>query len=88
MGNAMTLTGTLTDERTIRLDENLSLPKGKVRITLEPLTQETAGAKLTPEERMAVLESIWADQIARGHQPPTKEEVDAYIQGERDSWDD
>lgn len=34
-----------------------------------------------------VMEEIWAEQRARGHVPPTKEEVDQYIREERASWD-
>ncbi len=29
-----------------------------------------------------------APQPARGHQPRTREEIDAYIRAERDGWDD
>jgi len=35
---------------------------------------------------MEVMETIRERQRLRGHQPPTKEEVDAYLQAERDSW--
>lgn len=37
---------------------------------------------------MEVMEEIWRAQRERGHVPPTKEEVDAYIEEERNSWDD
>lgn len=82
MHNAYIVTGTLTDAHTIRLDEALSLAQMKVRLVVEPLTP--AFRRPYPE----VLAEIRARQRARGHQPPTREETDAYLQAERDSWVD
>ena len=33
------------------------------------------------------MERIWAAQRARGHVPPTKQEVDDHIRSLRDEWD-
>ena len=43
----------------------------------------------TREKRpvVEVLAEIWAAQEARGHVPPTAEEVDRYLADERASWD-
>lgn len=34
-----------------------------------------------------VLAAIRQRQLARGHNPPTRGEVDAYLKSERASWD-
>ena len=82
------VTGTLTDERTVTLDEALPLALQptpiKVRLAIEPLPVEPP-AKCTHAE---VIAEIRERQKARGFQPSTREEVDAYLQAERDSWDD
>lgn len=81
METAYIVTGTLTDEHTVKLDEPLPLAQGKVRLKVEPL----APAPKRPHDE--VIAEIWARQNARRHQPRTREEIDAYIQAERDSWD-
>jgi hypothetical protein len=81
MQHAYVVTGLLTDGRTVTLDEALPFSGAKVRLVVEPLPRE-----LRPYDE--VMAEIHARQIARGHQPPTKEEVDAYLQAERDSWGD
>jgi antitoxin (DNA-binding transcriptional repressor) of toxin-antitoxin stability system len=52
-------------------------------------------AKITPfrasqpsRDHDEVIAEIWERQQARGYQPPTRGEVDAYLQTERDSWDE
>ena len=84
MQNAYVVTGTLTDGHTVTLDEALPLTSMKVRLVIEPLA--------TPEKRVLPHREVMAEirerQRARGFQPPTPEEVDAYLQGERDSWDE
>ncbi len=82
METAYIVTGTLTDEHTVTLDEALPIAKGKVRLAAESL----APAPTRPHDE--VIAEIWARQKARGHQPRTREEIDAYIQAERDSWND
>jgi hypothetical protein len=94
MHNAYVVTGTVTDKSTVTLDEELPVSSTKVRLIVEPLGGEVASgidsaAGMTPKRPLLeVMEEIWAGQRARGHIPRTKEEVDAYIQGERDSWED
>lgn len=84
METAYIVTGTLTDEHTVTLDEALPLSQGKVRLSVEPLPT-TQPPKRTHAE---VIAEIRERQCARGHQPRTREEIDAYIQAERDSWND
>lgn len=81
---AYIVTGTLTDQTTVTLDEALPLTPMKVRLAVEPLPGEPP-AKRTHAE---VLAEIREQQRARGHQPRTREEIDAYLQAERDSWND
>ena len=80
MSNAYIVTGTLTDAHTVRLDEALSLTQTKVRLVVEPL-EPTSRPPYSE-----VLAAIRSRQQARGHTPPTCEEVDAYLRAERESW--
>jgi len=80
MAQPYTLTGTLKDDRTVALDEALPLKSGRVRLTVEPLRLES------PKPYREVLAAIRQRQRVRGHQPPTREEVDAYLASERESW--
>ena len=80
MHRAYIVTGTLTDAKTVMLDEALPLTSTKVRLVVEPLL--SASARRFQE----VITEIRERQRIRGHQPRTREEVDAYLQAERDSW--
>jgi hypothetical protein len=80
MAKSYVLTGTLKDERTVTLDEDLPLRSGRVRLTVEP------HGHAPPKLYLEVLAAIRQRQSARGHQPPTREEVDAYLKSERESW--
>jgi hypothetical protein len=82
MQTAYIVSGSVADERTLKLDEALPVKAGKVRVTVEVLKDES---KPTLSQ---VLEQIHQGQRERGFVPPTREEVDAYINAERDSWDD
>ncbi len=77
--NIYVVTGTMSDEKTVALDEPLPIKGGKVRLVVEPIG--------TPLRSYAeVMAAIRERQRLRSHRPPTREEVDAYIQAERDSW--
>ena len=80
MGNSYTVTGTLTDDRTVTLDEALPLPKMKVRLLVEPI------GSTTERRYQEVMAEIRAQQQARGHRAPTREVVDAALRAERESW--
>jgi hypothetical protein len=80
MRNAYIVTGRLTDARTVTLDEALPLESAKVRLVVEPLSPTL------PRPYQEVMADIRQRQQARGHQPPLREEVDAYVQSERESW--
>lgn len=76
--SAVVLQGVVKADGTLELRENLRLPPGPVQVTVQPL-----GAA-PPEEVMAVLQRIWAEQKARGHVPRSREEIDAELNALRD----
>ena len=87
MTNAYVLNGTLTDAQTVRLSEPLPVQAGdEVRLTVEVV--RTARPRGNAANVLAVLAKIREEQRLSGHVPMTKEEIDAYIKGERDSWGD
>jgi hypothetical protein len=78
--NTYIVTGTLTDDHTVTLDEGLPLSPMKVRLVVEPLSR--------PSRRSykEVISRIRARQRARAHKPRSREEVDSCLREERDSW--
>jgi hypothetical protein len=82
MHNAYIVTGTLIDAQTVALDEALPLAVQKVRIVIEPVVNTSR------RSYHDVLVAIRERQQARSHQPPTREEVDAFIRAEREGWDE
>lgn len=83
MQNAYVVTGTLTDDHTVALDEPLPVSFVKVRLVIEPIQEQTE-----KKSCLEVMEAIYQSQRDRGHIPPTREEIDRYIQEERASWSD
>jgi hypothetical protein len=81
MQQAHQVTGTLTDSRTIQLDEPIPVSTGKVRVIVE--VAERAG-KLSQEEFLTWLQKR---HEARGQVPRSREELDAALRTERESWD-
>jgi hypothetical protein len=67
--------GTLMPDGTIQLNQPVDLPPGQVRVIVQRL-EEPASA---PDRFWQMMDEIWAAQRARGHQPRTKEQVDAEI---------
>ena len=82
MQTALIVTGTLSDSRTVTLDEPLHAAGSRVRLVVEPLP---VGSPPTYHE---VMNAIRERQRVRGHWPRTREAVDADLQAERDSWGD
>jgi hypothetical protein len=81
MSQAYVVTGELTDSRHVSLDEPVPLAAGKVRVIFQELPPEPK------PDLKTFLEQMWERQQARGHVPRTKEEIDSYLEAERDSWD-
>jgi len=82
VSEAYTGVGTLSDEKTVILDQPIHLPPGRVRVIVEPL----------PGEQM---ENVWLDTLhaireslrESGYRSRTREEIDEQIRSERASWD-
>jgi hypothetical protein len=81
--NAYIVTGTLTDEKTVQLDEPLPVSVGRVRVIVEPAP--AARQQQTWSEYFAGLRTR---QAARGHVPRSAAEIDGQMREERASWDD
>ena len=81
MSQTFEVNGEMTDSRHVKLDEAIPLSQGKVRVIVEPVA---ATAKPDLKE---FLEQMWEAQRRRGHVPRTKEQIDADLNAERDSWD-
>ena len=77
-----TSTGTLTDGRTIVLDQKLP-HLGRVRLVVEPLDNSPS-----PLALQTILDDLTRRQAARGYVPRTREEIDNTLRIERESWDD
>ena len=82
MSESFIVTGTLTDDQTVKLDEAVPLSSGRVRLVVEPLAPKPRRPYLE------VMEEIRQSQKARGHVPSSREEIDEYLKAERESWGD
>ncbi len=80
MSETYTVTGSLTDSRTVALDEAVPMASGRVRVVVERLAAE--GRRPYRE----VMDAIRDRQRLRGHRPPSSDSVDAWIRAERESW--
>src|SRR6516165_5749472 len=65
--------GTVQADGTQVLDEKLSLPAGRVRVTVQPV----GGPARSQDPFWVMMEGIWAAQKARGHKPRSEEEINA-----------
>ena len=83
MTNAYVVTGRLTSPTTVQLDEPLPLTGGAVRVVVE-VPELAAAPKQTLQEYLAALQ---VRQAARGHVPRSREEIDADLRAERESWE-
>jgi hypothetical protein len=82
MSEAYTGVGTLSDGKTVILDQPIQLPPGRVRVIVEPLPDErtwTTWLKTLNEMRESLRES--------GYCRRTKEEIEEQIRSERESWE-
>ena len=83
MANTYVTTATLTNRRTLILDEPVPHIPKRVRLTIEALPKTQVATSF-----LAKLESIHQELIASGHQSHSTEAIDAQIRAERDSWGD
>ena len=83
MQQAYVVTGSLSSGRVVELDEALPVTVAKVRVTVEVLEIPPP-----PPPHAEFMAKMHEEQRKRGFVPPTREEVDAYLKAERESWDD
>ena len=74
------VTGELTDSRHLTLDQPIPLEAGKVRVIVQDIPSERK------PDLAAFEHALRQRQQARGHQPRSPEEVNDYLNAERDSW--
>lgn len=79
---AYIVTGTMTSDRTVALDEDVELGSTKVRLVIEPLSAPG------PRSAQDALEVIWAAQDAQGYVARSREQIDSDLAAERASWGD
>lgn len=82
MHNAYIVTGALTDERTVTLDESLPLQPTRVRLIVEPIPASASASY------PGVMASIRTRQDARNFVSRMRKEVDVDLENERSSWGD
>ena len=83
MQTTYVVTGTLVDGDTITLDELLPVQAQRVRLVVEVEPIETGAQR----PLQAILAAIRARQSARRYRPPTRDEIDRYLEHERASWE-
>jgi hypothetical protein len=76
-----TVTGTITDANTVKLDKALPLGPVKVRLTIE------AVPGLQPNRYEEVMAEIRQRQRTRNHQSPAAEDVQRFVDDERQTWE-
>ena len=82
MSEAYTGVGTLSDAKTVILDNPTLLPPGRVRVIVELLPEEQ------PETTwLTILADIRKSLLDSGYQPRTRKEIDEHIAAVREKWD-
>ena len=82
MSEHYTVTGALVDEQTVKLDQPVPWPASRVRVTVELLV--TAQSQQAFLSKLSVIRQNLRASVYRSR---TKEEIDAQIQAERESWE-
>jgi hypothetical protein len=82
MYDSYTITGTLETDQLVRLDNPVSLPARRVRITLKPLLPEQRNGKTLIEW----VRKARTDLKSKGFQFRTKEDIDQQVREEREAW--
>jgi hypothetical protein len=76
MSATVVLQGTLKADGTLELDKKVSLPAGRVQVTVQPLPQP----KLQGEDWWQCMQQIRAEREAAGYPFMTEQEVQAHIE--------
>ncbi len=83
MSGSYSMTATLTNKKTLLLDEALPIVPGRVRVTIEELPKAQMAASF-----LTKLQAIHQTLTDSGYQSRNKETIDAQIHAERDSWEE
>jgi hypothetical protein len=83
MSEAYTSVGTLSDEKTVILDQPIRAPLGRVRVIVEPLPDQAS-----EPDWLDTLRAIRQSLQESGYQSRSKQEIDQEIRSERDAWRD
>ncbi len=81
MKTSYVITGKVVSPNQVQLDEALPLEGAAVRVTVEPLENQEVRSVLD------VMAQIRERQKERGHQPPSKRDVDTSVAHERNGWE-
>ena len=78
----VTVEGIVRSDGTVEISEKVSLPAGKVQVTLAPWP-------MLPQDDpfWQMMQKIWDGQKARGHVARSDLEVEAEREGMREEWD-
>ena len=92
MSDGSTVTGILKEGRILTLDQEFPLRSAKLTLTVasvEPLTADAPVGDICRNDHavpyMEAITAIRENLRAHGHLPLTKEEIDAYLEEERNS---
>ena len=77
------LEGTIQPDGTLVLDRPTKLPAGRVQVTFLALTELPKN-----DPFWDMMNSIWADQKARGHHPRSSEEIEGERRKTREDWEE
>ncbi len=83
MSSTVTVQGVVTPEGTLELAERLSLPAGKVQVTLVPLPDLPRDDPFWQR-----MQAMWEAQKSRGQLARSEEEVETERRAVRDEWDE
>jgi hypothetical protein len=75
--------GVVRGDGTLEVGEKLSLPAGRVQVTVVPMPELSKDDPFWQQ-----MEAIWAAQRLRGHVPRTVQEVEAERQAVREEWEE
>jgi hypothetical protein len=79
---AITLQAVVKPDGTLELGERLTLPPGRVQVTIVPIPELPANDPFWQR-----MQTLWAGQRARGHVPRSAQDVAEERQAVRDEWD-
>ena len=80
---AVTLEAVVKPDGTLELGEKLSLPPGRVQITIVPMPELPSDDPFWQR-----MQALWAGQRARGHVPRSAQDVEDERQTMRQEWEE